>query len=331
MRVLVTGATGFIGRRLVPRLLEEGHEVVALVRRTSNTEGLPESVEFREAELLDIDTIEPHTGDADAVVHLAAYFDFYPSDEELMFRVNVDGTRNLMNACVGTSVERFIYCSTTETIGPVEHPPGDEETELRPSFEYGRSKVMAEEAVREISADTGLKHIILRPTGVLGEGDFYTAFELIKALNDGEVRFMVGDGEKHIMYTHIDDVVDGFVKALTSDRALDETIILCPDAPMRYYDLIHYICSLLGVEPPRRKVPVLLAKLGVALMSPIKNRGRTTFLWHVKSIEAMDTERWYTNAKAKELLDWSPKLSMQEGIARAVDWYFEHGHLEKRD
>ncbi len=329
MKVLVTGGTGFIGRRLIHRLVEEGHNVRAFVRKTSNTHGLPEGIEFVEGDLLDLPSLEEAVTGVQAVMHLAAYFDFYPSDVELMYKVNVDGTKNLMNACVGTSVERFIYCSTTETIGPVRYPPANEDTELRPQFEYGESKILAEKAVRQIAEDTGLQYIILRPTGVMGEGDLYTAYETIKAINDGAIPVLPGDGEKHIMYTHVDDVVEGFVKSLTSQSALDNTIILAPDEAMKYSELIEFLGDCLGVDPPKRHVPTTLAKIGIGMMSPFKNRGKTTFLWHAKTVESMDQERWYSNEKAKRLLGWNPKYTMQEGIKRAIKWYYDNGYLEK--
>ncbi len=330
MKVLVTGATGFVGRKLVPRILEEEYEVVALVRSTSNTESLPKEVEVREADLFDISSLEQAVQDIDVVIHLAAYFDFYPSSVELMYKVNVEGTKNLMSACVGTNVERFIYCSSTEAIGPVRFPPGNEDTELNPSFDYGNSKVQAEQVVREISRDTKLDHIILRPTGIMGEGDLYTAFEAIEAVNEGTIPALPGDGNKGLMYTHVDDVVEGFIKAITSKSALNTTIILSPDQGLTYNELFEYVAECCGVKPPKRKIPTSIAKIGIGLLSPIKNRGRTTFLWHMKTVQSMDEDRLYDNSKAKRILGWEPKITMKEGLKRAIDWYFENGFLKKR-
>jgi len=330
VKILVTGATGFVGRKLIPRILEEGHEVVALVRSTSNVEGLSKDIEIREADLLDISSLEPIVQDIDVVIHLAAYFDFYPSSVDLLYKVNVEGTKNLMSACVGTKVERFIYCSSTEVIGAVRFPPGNEDTELNPSFDYSKSKVLAEQIVREISKDTKLDHIILRPTGIMGEGDLYTAFEAIEAVNDGTIPVIPGDGEKGLMYTHIDDVVEGFIKAITSKSALNTTIILCPDQGMTYNELFEYIAECCGVKPPKRKVPTSIAKLGIGILSPIKNRGKTTFLWHMKTVQSMDEDRLYDNSRAKRILGWEPKVSMKEGLKHAIDWYFENGFLKKR-
>lgn len=330
MKVLLTGATGFIGRKLAARLVQEEHELTALVRRSSNRSGLPEETTFVEGDMLDERSLEGAVTGQDVAIHLAAYFDFYPSDVELLYRVNVEGTRNLMQACVGTTVTRLIYCSTTEVIGPVKYPPGNEDTELQPQFDYSESKMQAERNVRQISKDSGLDHIILRPTGVMGEGDLYTAFEAIEAVNNGSIPVLPGDGEKHIMYTHVDDIVEGFVSALTSKSALNSTIILCVDEPMTYNELFEYLGDYLAVDPPKRKVPTTLAKIGIGLLSPIKNRGRVTFLWHVKTVESLDQERWYSNEKAKRLLSWTPKISMQEGLRRAIDWYFENGYLKRR-
>ncbi len=329
MRVLVTGATGFIGRKFVARLVENGFDVVAFVRETSNTAGLPESVTIIEGDLFDKQSLKKAVQGCEAVVHFAAYFDFYPKDVDLLYKVNVEGTENLMRACAGTSVERFIYCSTTETIGPVRFPPGDEDTELNPQFDYSKSKIMAEEAIRQITKETDLNHIILRPTGVLGEGDLYTLFEAIEAVNKGELPVLPGDGKKHIMYTHVDDIANGFLAALSSKLALDNTIILCPDEPITWNEFFAFLGETLGVGLPKLKIPTFLAKAGIGLLSPLKNRKRTTFLWHMQTVQSMDETRWYTNEKAKKLLDWAPQITIREGLKRAIDWYYENNYLER--
>ncbi|MHA2024276.1 MAG: NAD-dependent epimerase/dehydratase family protein [Candidatus Thorarchaeota archaeon] len=329
MKILVTGATGFLGGRIISKLLEEEHQVVGMVRSTSNTEGLPKEVEIKEADLFDIASLEEAVRGVDAVIHFAAYFDFYPRDEELMFKVNIEGTKNLMNACVGTDVERFIYCSTAETVGGVRFPPATEDTELRPDFSYGESKILAEQAIREITTDSGLAHIILRPTGVMGEGDLYVMYEVVKELYNGKVFALPRDLSAQFMYTHIDDVVSGFVCSLTSMAALNNTIILCPDESMSWEEFVEVTTTELGVKPPRLRVPRFLAKFGIALLSPFKNRKKMTFFWHTKSVDMILSNRIYSNDKAKRLLGWSPEVTMAEGYRRAIKWYFEHGFLKK--
>lgn len=330
MKVLVTGATGFLGGKTIELILKEGHEAVALVRSTSNIEGLPKNIEVREADFFDEASLESAVQDIDAVIHFAAYFDFYPRDEKLMFKVNVEGTKNLMNACIGTQVQRFIYCSTTETMGPIRFPPGTEDTELIPDFSYGESKILAENAIREISKDADLPHIILRPTGVLGEGDLYVMYEVAEQLYEGKVFALPTDLSAQFMYTHVDDIVAGFVAALTPMSALNNTFILCPDESMSWEEFLEVLTTRLGVKPPRLRVPAIFAKFGMFLLSPIKNRKKNSFFWHGKSVDMMMVDRVYSNDKAKKLLGWTPKITMVEGIQRAVDWYFENGYLKKR-
>ncbi|TFG31146.1 NAD-dependent epimerase/dehydratase family protein [Candidatus Thorarchaeota archaeon] len=331
VKVLVTGATGFLGGKTIELLLKEGHDVVALVRSTSNVEGLPKNIEVREGDLFDEDSLEKAAQDIDAVIHFAAYFNFYPRDEELMFRVNIEGTKNLMNACVGTQVKRFIYCSTTETMGPIRFPPGTEETELRPDYSYGVSKIQAENAIREISKDTDLAHIIIRPTGVMGEGDLYVMFEVAEQLYEGKVFALPSDLSAQFMYTHVDDIVSGFVAALTPMSALNNTFILCPDEPLSWEEFVEVMTTKLGVKPPRLRVPRIFAKFGMMLLSPVKNRKKNSFFWHGKSVDMMYATRVYSNEKAKRLLGWTPKVTMVEGFQRAIDWYFENGFLKKRE
>ena len=326
----MSGATGFIGSRLIPRLVKEDHEITILVRSTSNISALPKSVIVKECDLFDLESLEKAAQGMEALIHLAAYLDFYPSDKDLMFRVNVEGTRNIMNACVGTSVERIIYLSSTETIGAVRYPPGNEDTELNPLFDYGQSKLLAENVIRQISEDTGLPYVILRATGTIGPGDLYLGYEIIKAFNDGDIFALPGDGEKRINFTDVDDVVTGILLALTSKAALNETIILASDTANTVNEIAEFVGRHLGVEPPKRRIPTGLAKLGTAILSPIKNRAKTTFMWHMKTVQAFDEHRWYTNEKAKRILGWQPKYTFEESAKRAIDWYFENGYIERK-
>jgi len=331
VKVLVTGATGFLGAKTIDLIVKEGHEAIAMVRSTSNREGLPKNIKVREADLFDQESLEKAVQGVDAVIHFAAYFNFYPSDEELMFKVNVEGTKNLMNACVGTTVQRFIYCSSTETMGPIRFPPGTEDTELKPDYSYGESKVLAERAIREISKDTDLGHIIIRPTGVMGEGDLYVIYEVAEQLYKGNVFALPSDLSAEFMYTHVDDIVAGFVAALTPMSALNNTFILCPDESMSWEEFVDVMTTRLGVKPPKLRVPRIFAKFGMMLLSPFKNRKKNSFFWHGKSVDMMYTTRVYSNEKAKRILHWTPKVTMVEGFQRAVDWYFENGFLKKKE
>jgi nucleoside-diphosphate-sugar epimerase len=335
MKILLTGATGFIGRKLATRLVEEGHELTAFVRESSNRSGLPEGTILIEGDMFNQKALESAVQGQEVVIHLAAYFDFYPSDEELMFKTNVEGTKNLLNACVSAVVERFIYCSTTEVIGSVRFPPGNEDTELRPNYAYGESKILAESAIIEVCSETELNYIILRPTGVFGEGDFYVMYEVIKELYEERIPALPSNLESKFMFAHVDDVVEGFVAAVDSQSALNNTMILSPDEPMSWSELVELITNHLQVKPPRLRVPRFLAKAGMVVLGPLRRRsakiGKHSFFWNPKAIDDIFSSRVYTNERAKRLLGWTPKYSMQEGLIKTMDWYMENGHLKKEE
>ncbi|MCK5389603.1 MAG: hypothetical protein KAJ36_03895, partial [Candidatus Thorarchaeota archaeon] len=149
-------------------------------------------------------------------------------------------------------------------------------------------------------------------------------------LYKGKVFALPSNLSAQIMYTHVDDVVAGFVAALTPVSALNNTFILCPDESISWEEFVEVMTTRLGVKPPRLRVPAIFAKFGMALLSPIKNRKKNSFFWHGKSVDIMLVDRVYSNDKAKRLLGWTPKVTMVEGFQRAIDWYFENGYLKKR-
>jgi nucleoside-diphosphate-sugar epimerase len=330
VKILVTGATGFIGRNLVSKLIEEKHDVVAFVRKTSDVKGLPHRMRLVEGDLLDPSSLTTAVKDVDIVIHLAALFDFYPKDVDLLYRVNAEGTRNLINACKKTSVKRFIYCSTSETTGIVDNPPATEETELKPMYDYGKSKIMAENEVREGAESGQFDYIILRPVGITGPGEFYLGLETYDAIANQKISMIPGDGQKHIMFMHVDDLVQGFLCAMKTKAGANETFLLCTDDIFTYEEMFQFLANYLGVEPPKRKVPIFLAKLGVGLIGFFRHRGERTYLWHMKTVDAMNHDRWYSNEKAKRVLGWKPSMTMAEAFQSTMDWCISKGYLKKR-
>ncbi|UCE10670.1 MAG: hypothetical protein JSW61_01700, partial [Candidatus Thorarchaeota archaeon] len=126
------------------------------------------------------------------------------------------------------------------------------------------------------------------------------------------------------------DVVSGFVAALSDQSPLNKTIILCPDEGLTYNDLFKHLGECLGVDPPKRHIPSSLAKIGIGMLSPIKNRRKATFLWHMQSVQSMDEHRWFTNERARRLLGWEPRVTLKDAIKRVIKWYFENDYLEKK-
>ena len=330
MRVLVTGASGFIGGHLVPELVRLGHNVTCMVRRTSNVDALRGmGVELRQGDLADPISLTEAVKGMDAVVHLAAYYEFY-GQKELYRKLNVEGTRILAAAARKAGAKHFVYCSSTEAIGPVEHPPADEETEPTPRFEYGRSKLEAERAA--LAEGDGMAVSVIRSTGVYGPGnvDDVSYWFIMTMAGGGPMSwFVAGSGEHLIQFAHVGDVVQGLTRVLEKrEEARGETFIIGEDAAYTYNQVYEIISEILGVRPPRLHLPPWLVKLGVAPVEAVNNvLGRKSFMWHTKTVDSVTSHRAYSVDKAKRILGYAPKHSLREGLAETVDWYRAHGYL----
>jgi len=183
MKVLVTGGTGFTGKALVRRLLDEGHDVVAMDYK----EGL-KTQELRDwgAEVVigtvtDAKVVKQCIQGVDVVHHLAAAFRELNVPDTYYREVNVGGTQMMLEAAMAEGVSKFIYCSTCGVHGNIDNPPGGEDAPIQPADYYQQTKYEAEPYVLEYHAK-GLTSTILRPAAIYGPGDperFYMIFKRV--------------------------------------------------------------------------------------------------------------------------------------------------------
>ncbi len=330
MKVLVTGATGFLGGYVVEELLKHGFEVVGLARKTSNTSLLEElGVEIRWGDITNAADMLEAVKDVDAVVHLAAYYTFH-GEKERFYKVNVGGTRNVIEAALKNKVKRFIYCSTTEAVGPVKNPPADETYPPNPTYEYGRSKLEAEKLV-SYYGNRGLEYTILRPTGLYGPRNVNdVSYWFIKAVAERSLlaRFVVGSGENLIQFTHAADAAQSFRLALEREESIGEVYFIGDEKAYTYNEVYKMVAELAGVDPPDRHIPPWLAKLMIAPLEFFnKLRGEENFLLHVDTVDAVTSDRAYSIEKAKKQLGFQPKYSLRDGLKETLEWYIEHGYV----
>lgn len=324
MKILVTGGTGFIGSHLVEAL---SGDIVCLVRKTSDTTHLEKlGVELVYGDLENPDSLKKAAKDVDTVYHLAAYYTFHGGWDKY-YTVNVQGTQNLLHAC--HSVDHFIYCSTTEAVGPVKTPPADETHPLHPQYEYGRSKVMAERLVQAHIAE-GFPATILRPVGVYGPrciNDVSYYFMMHVARNSVLTKFIAGSGENLVDFVFVKDVVQGFVKARTK-KAIGEVYFISSLTPLTYNEAYETVCRLLERDPPTLHVPPLLAKLGIAPLELLYTlMGKEDFMVHVSTVDVTQTDRAYSWEKAHTHFGYTPEYTFEEGARITLEWYKEHGYL----
>lgn len=328
---MVTGATGFLGGHLIEALLERGHVVVAMARKDSDTRLLdPLKVEIRRADLTDLESLDEVVKGAEAVVHLAAYYTF-SGKREMYEKVNVEGTKRLMEAMLRNGVRRLLYCSSTEAMGPTPSGMADESSECHPFYEYGRSKLRAERLVRDYAAK-GMEHVILRPSGIYGPRNiedvsywFITTFA-----NSLASRMIIGDGKKVLQFVHVKDVVQAFILALEGfERAKDQTFIITDSRAYSYEEIYGIMARIFEKKPPRRHVPITLAKTMVAPVQLFNwLRRKPNFLWRVRTMDTFKVDRNYSIAKARRDLGYEPKHPLPEGLRETATWYKENGHIK---
>jgi nucleoside-diphosphate-sugar epimerase len=251
VRVLVTGASGFLGNFVCAELLRRGHEVAALTRRPGSA---PAGTTPALGDITDADSLIAAVAQAapGAVVHLAAEI-ATQRDGDRIREVNVEGTRRLIDAARAAGTPRLIFASTVVT-GDAKGELLTEDSPLPVQTAYGQSKQDGEALVREC----GLPSVILRPSHVYGPGGWY-ASEIVARLRQPGRFAIVGGGANWWDVVHVEDVATAFVDAM--ERAPADAIYhVADEQPIRYDEFVGLTATALGLGRPRH-VPVWLARL----------------------------------------------------------------------
>lgn len=331
MKIFVTGASGFLGSHLVESLANKGYKIIAMIRENSNIELIKNLVtEFRYGDLEEPETLNKIVKGTDIIIHLAAYYTFHGS-RKLYEKINVEGTRRLVEVALKHKIQQFIYCSTTEVIGPVKNPPADENTEPNPAYEYGRSKLKAEEIIKDHGLK-GLNYTIIRPSGIYGprnvnDVSYWTITSFAK--NSIGTRFIIGSGENLVQFVHVKDVVEGFTLALEkSDISNRQTYIISEDKAYTYNQVYEILADLTGRKPPRKHIPKILAKILIAPIQGLnKLLGKDNFLYRTSTVNSVCSNRAYSIEKAKRELGYHPRYDLRTGLKETIEWYTEHDYI----
>lgn len=333
MKVVITGATGFIGGAVARRLAAEGAEVHVLVQPTSNRErlaGCP--VTFHVGDITGEAGLDGLFYRAEWVIHAAGMLGRAGVSQETYNKVNAEGARHVFSAVARaveageTSVDlRVLHVSSGGVLGPVrKDAPGavfDETSPLAPSTPYEHSKALAE-TYAQAFVDQGLPLVIARPEFIYGPGDLHV-LGLFRAIQRG-VYFNIGDGNNTCHPTYVDDTVEGVLACLRGGNA-GEIYNIAGPRPLPFRELTSTIAEALGVGRPRLSVPRSLAYAGATGMEGIgKLLGREMPLSRT-GVDFFSQSRRSSYAKAERELGFTPHVDLHEGIARTVAWYREQG------
>ena len=326
-KILVTGASGFIGSHIVEEALQQGYDVWAAVRRSSSREFLQdERIHFIELNLSSQQQLEEQLRSVtfDYVVHAAGATKCLHADD--FFRINTEGTKNLVRAllAVGMPLKRFVFISSLSIMGAIrEQQPYQEirDTDTpQPNTAYGRSKLEAE---RFLDGLCGFPYVILRPTGVYGprEKDYFLQVKSIK----GHVDFAVGFKRQDITFVYVTDVVQAVFLAMEKGQT-GHRYILSDGEVYQSATFSDYVHEELG-RPWWIRITAPVWVLRVVTFCG-EYWGRWT-----KKMTALNNDKfnilkqrnWRCDIEpARRELGYEPKVKLQEGVRRSIAWYKEN-------
>ena len=324
MRVLVTGATGFIGAALAERLVARGDRVRALVRPTSRTGELERlGAELARGDVCELSTVDAAVEGCDWVIHLAGAIKALGTDE--LFRANAEGTRNVALACAAAARPPvLVYVSSLAAAGPSrDGRPRIEEDAPAPVSRYGESKLAGEQAVRAVSGRVAAS--IVRPPLVYGPRDRELMPPLLRMARLGVV--LRAGGPKRYSALHVADLCDGILAVAERGRRVgaagDAGVYFLDDGGDHSWDEIALAaCDALGRRARVLALPEATSAVVTAGASLLAALTRTATVLSLDKLKEMREPAWTcSSARATREVGYHPRFPLAEGMRDAVAWF----------
>lgn len=290
--LLVTGATGFVGRALMKEISKKRKDIRILDRDTPKARELYPKFEIFRGDITRPETLYAVAKDVDTVIHLAGMVSYSAPKSELM-KVNAEGTKNLLAEC--KKVRKIIFASSVSVYGEI-RGEADESYILNPKTAYGESKLDAESAIR----DSGIPHVVLRIAPIYGAG----SPQWMRNLRLLEKGFPIPKTDNLTHVTHLSKAVQAFSPALKKGNGVYN---IADEKPVKFVEFAETIVEELGKEP--RRWPYWLVS------SLARMKGMKTYL------DVLTMNRNYVVKKAEKELGYNPKIDFVGEIKAMVEWY----------
>jgi farnesol dehydrogenase len=323
MNIFITGATGYVGNNLACRLANEGQIIHALCRSGNKKNLLTHpNIKIFEGDITDVASIENAMKECEQVYHLAAYARVWAKDPSTFSRLNVEGTKNVLDTAKKYGIKDIVFTSTGGVLGPSNGRPVKEDDERYGNVfnEYEDTKTQAEKLCKEYCNKYDMRIVIVNPPRIYGPGiesESNAVTRLIKLYMKGKWKIMPGDGKRTGSYVYIDDVVKGHVLAMEKGRAGERYILSGVNAS--YNEFFYVLAKVSGKKNILYKFPVpLMMLVGYGIMGYSKLTGKPPLL----------TPKWIK----KYFYDWSLScekaerelgyryMSLEEGLQQTVNW-----------
>jgi farnesol dehydrogenase len=329
--VLVTGATGFVGKQLALRLAGSGHKVHAMYRSEANINELEHpNIRLFKGTLTDLASIDNAMKGCDQVYHLAAFAAVWTRKPEEIYEQNVQGTTNILESALKHGVKKVVHTSTAGVFGPSGEKPNSEDNPIAETHfvHYDRSKARAEETINTYVRD-GMDVIIVNPTRVYGPGKLGDSNGVTRMIRDyikGKWHIIPGSGQSVGNYVYIDDVVEGHILAMEKGRTGERYLLGASD--LSFNEFFNILKEVTGSHYFLIKVPLFIGISIAAIMLTIaKLTGRMPLI--TPGLLKRYSHHWAVSSeKARSELGYDP-VDFREGLRRTVEWLqtinFEYG------
>lgn len=329
MKALVTGGTGFVGSHLVRLLCEEGHSV-RVYYRSENKLSVLDGLDYEaiQGDLDDVDGLTSACEGCDVVFHVAAKADYWKDDDkDLMIRINVDGTRNVLTAAKTAEVRRVVFTSSASSIGFREDGRAADETEpfnLRPErFWYAYSKLEAEKVVAEFVAD-GLNVITLNPVVIIGPGDL-NAISGTFIIETARFQWLTPMSSGGLAAIDVRDVVRAHLNAVDRGQTGERYILMTANYPYRVW--FRMIAEASSVYAPIYTSPDWMLEPTARLIEMLRKLGIQTPM-DANQTRLGGTNVFFDGRKAYAEL-FTPTIDMTTSLRDTYQWYQENGYIEQ--
>jgi nucleoside-diphosphate-sugar epimerase len=322
-KVLVTGATGFIGRRLVARLVVDGADVRALVLPEESIRALESigPVEISYGDVTDEDSVQRAIAGVSRVYHLAAVVGDW-GDEALFREVNIEGTRQVLDAAARAGCERVLMVSTIAVYGWQLHTDTCHEDTPRQYGvgPYSRTKRESEELALDYHAMGRVPVTVVRPGNVYGPGSEVWVDEILRLVRAGQ-GVLVDGGRGDAALAYVDNAVDVMVRAAASERAVGRIYNALDGAGVTWLQYVSDLARIAGVAVPRRRIPVSAARVAAAFMERTGRffgRQRRPLLT-TEAVVLLSSRQPVPIGRAVDELGYQP-IPYRDAMARVADY-----------
>jgi len=337
-RILITGGCGFLGQYLTKDLLDEfGGLRIKVLDLKRQSKGLFDfcdrpNVEFLpERDICDYDSIEQEFKNVDVVIHLAGAVSFSLRDKELLEKVNVQGTRNVLAAAFTNKIGSFLHISSVAALGYNDDRDGavnetfdfDWDIANRRKKYYMLTKHLADVEV-ERYVEKGLNCVIAYPGLMFGPGDITNSARLIRAIKDGKIPFNMPGGTNII---DVRDVSKGIV-AVFKKGATKGSYLLSGDN-LTFKEINKTIADAFSVKCPRLTLPRVLNPLLFNLLLFIESITKKRLELTADNLDSAFKFRYFDNTKAREELGWAPEITFEQTVKDTIKWMDKNGEFEK--